>query len=54
MKTGDNIALCKRAKGLEKLYSKPWSRFKSSQLSVKPKWLRKDRLQNRNVEKNDV
>lgn len=27
MKTGNNIKLRKRAKGTEKLYSKPWSRY---------------------------
>jgi hypothetical protein len=44
MKTGNNICLLKRAKGLEKLYSKPWSLFNNPS-----KWLRKDRLKNRSL-----
>ena len=45
MKTGQNIRLCKRAKRIEQLYSKPWSRFHNPS-----KWLRKYRNSQRKVE----
>lgn len=45
MKTGNNITLFKKPKGLEKVYSKPWKRFHNPK-----KWHRKQILQNREVE----